>query len=108
MPVTMDGPLTEREKEILIQVGRGLTNSEIAAGLFLSLSTVKGCLHSACIKIGVRNRAQAAITAMRCGLLDCREVYSVDELGDLIVLLGPDATRRIYALLKAKLENGFS
>ena len=59
-PVT---PLTDREEEVLVQVARGLTNSEIADALHVSLSTVKTHLSSLTTKLDVRNRVELAIWA---------------------------------------------
>ena len=52
--------LTTREKQILMLVVTGLTNSQIAAELFLAESTVKGHLSSAFSKLGVSSRSEAA------------------------------------------------
>jgi DNA-binding NarL/FixJ family response regulator len=63
-------PLTEREEEILGQVARGNTNSEIADGLFISLSTVKTHIASLMTKLHARNRVEIAIWAYETGRLD--------------------------------------
>lgn len=60
-------PLTEREEEVLLTVARGLTNSEIAEELFVSLSTVKTHLSSLMAKLGARNRVELAIWAYESG-----------------------------------------
>ncbi|MCK9169559.1 MAG: helix-turn-helix transcriptional regulator [Treponema sp.] len=52
--------LSARETEVFELVCRGRTNEEIAAGLFISLSTVKTHLSSIFLKTGVRNRLEAA------------------------------------------------
>lgn len=56
-------PLTEREEQVLILVARGRTNAEIAAELFIGLSTVKTHVASLMVKLGVRNRVELAIWA---------------------------------------------
>ena len=52
--------LTAREKQVLMLVAAGLTNSQIAAELFLAESTVKSHLSSAFGKLGVSSRSEAA------------------------------------------------
>ena len=63
-------PLTPREEEVLATVARGLGNTEIAAELHISLSTVKTHLASLMAKIGARNRVEVAIWAYRTGRID--------------------------------------
>lgn len=64
MPVTPRQPtdsLTEREEEVLSLVARGRTNAEIAAELFISLSTAKTHVASLMTKLGARNRVEIAM-----------------------------------------------
>ncbi|MBC9723903.1 response regulator transcription factor [Streptomyces sp. TRM68367] len=60
--------LTEREREILVAIGRGWTNGEIAERLVLSESTVKTHVGRVLAKIGARDRIQAVILAYDLGL----------------------------------------
>ncbi|MFE2098007.1 MULTISPECIES: response regulator transcription factor [unclassified Streptomyces] len=60
--------LTEREREILVAIGRGWTNGEIAARFVLSESTVKTHVGRVLAKIGARDRVQAVIFAYDRGL----------------------------------------
>ncbi|MCX5608532.1 MULTISPECIES: response regulator transcription factor [unclassified Streptomyces] len=61
-------PLTEREREVVRCLARGLTNAEIAAELFVSLSTVKTHLANVQAKLDARNRVEIAAWAWESGL----------------------------------------
>lgn len=62
------GSLTDREREILVAVGKGWTNGEIATRFVLSESTVKTHVGRVLAKIGARDRIQAVIFAYDHGL----------------------------------------
>lgn len=62
-------PLTQRESEVLSQLANGLTNKEIAAALGISYETVKEHVQHILRKIGVTDRTQAAVWAVRKGLV---------------------------------------
>jgi DNA-binding NarL/FixJ family response regulator len=64
-PTTHDPtlPLSERETEVVRAIAQGRTNREIAAELFISLSTVKSHVSGIQTKLGVRNRVQIAAWA---------------------------------------------
>jgi DNA-binding NarL/FixJ family response regulator len=64
----VDG-LSEREKEVLGLLGRGLSNQEIAARLFLSEGTVKNYVSAILDKLEVTDRTQAAVLAIRYGMV---------------------------------------
>lgn len=53
--------LTDRELEVAIAIGRGLTNADIAAELFMSVATVKAHVTRVFEKLGATNRVQVAI-----------------------------------------------
>ena len=60
--------LTSRERQVLVHVAQGLTNSEIAAAMFLSEATVKTHLGRVLAKLDLRDRVQAVIFAYQAGL----------------------------------------
>jgi len=62
-------PLTEREKEILAEVGRGRTNAEIGSALFLSPLTVKTHVSRIMAKLHARDRVRLVIIAYAAGLV---------------------------------------
>jgi DNA-binding NarL/FixJ family response regulator len=62
-------PLTEREREVLAYVGRGLTNQEIGAALFMSPLTAKTHVSRIMTKLGARDRVQLVVTAYETGLV---------------------------------------
>jgi DNA-binding NarL/FixJ family response regulator len=61
--------LTDREREVLALVGRGLSNVEIGRILFLSPATVKTHVNRAMSKLGARDRAQLVVVAYESGLV---------------------------------------
>ncbi|MBK1834449.1 response regulator [Roseibacillus ishigakijimensis] len=62
-------PLTEREHEVLVLLVEGLSNKEIGDRLSLSLATVKLHISNLLAKLDVEDRTQAAVTAVRRGLI---------------------------------------
>jgi DNA-binding NarL/FixJ family response regulator len=71
-PAPDDGPvrdLTEREREVLVQVGRGLSNEEIARELFISPATARTYVSRLLAKLGARDRARLVVLAYETGLV---------------------------------------
>jgi two-component system, NarL family, response regulator LiaR len=66
--------LTERETEVLRLLARGKANKQIASGLFINEVTVKAHVSSILMKLGVRSRTQAALHAVRTGLISIEEL----------------------------------
>jgi DNA-binding NarL/FixJ family response regulator len=59
--------LSEREHEVALAVGRGLTNADIAAELYMSVATVKAHVSRLLTKLGVDNRVQIALLVQEAG-----------------------------------------
>ena len=66
--------LTERETEVLQLLARGKANKQIATGLYVTEKTVKAHVSSILAKLGVQSRTQAALYAVRAGLVSVREL----------------------------------
>lgn len=71
--------LTPREIEVLEKIVTGTTNKEIAAVLDITENTVKIHLRNILGKLHVKNRIQAAVQAVRKGLIDGQPVGDLDE-----------------------------
>lgn len=65
--------LTEREREILQRMARGLSNADIARELYLSEGTVRNYTSAIFARLGVSDRTQAVIVALRYGLVQLDE-----------------------------------
>jgi DNA-binding NarL/FixJ family response regulator len=62
--------LTDREREVLVEIGRGQANADIARRLHMSEATVKTHVSHLFEKLATTNRVQLAIAAFRAGLVD--------------------------------------
>ena len=67
---TLGEDLSEREREILGFLARGMTNKVIAAELFLSVNTIRNHVQSVLAKLGAHSKLEAVSTAVREGIID--------------------------------------
>jgi DNA-binding CsgD family transcriptional regulator len=108
---TRSTALTREERDILIlaglhPLGRHLSNTEISQRLGISVSRVKTLIHQACVKLEAHNRIEAIFFAMKRGDISLNEVYSLDEIAEILSSLSPDMLRRIADLMRQELEYG--
>lgn len=68
-PDRIGAELTDREREVLELLARGMANPQIASALYLSEHTVKNYVSSILTKLQVENRIQAAVRAVRAGIV---------------------------------------
>ncbi|MEM7133521.1 MAG: response regulator transcription factor [Chloroflexota bacterium] len=73
-PETLPYDLREREVEVLRFIAKGYTNAEIAAQVHLSEGTVSNYISAILSKLDASDRTQAAVTAIRYGLIDLSEI----------------------------------
>jgi DNA-binding NarL/FixJ family response regulator len=74
-PVESSTPdIRPRERQILLLIARGLSNADIAAELYLSEGTVRNYASALFNRIGVQDRTQAAIAALRYGIISLDEI----------------------------------
>jgi DNA-binding CsgD family transcriptional regulator len=103
--------LNREEREVLVLAathprGQHLNNTEIARLLGTSVNRVKSLMHQACIKLEAHNRIEAIFFAMKRGEMSLNEVYSLDELAEILSSLSPDMLIKIAHLVRQELEHG--
>jgi DNA-binding CsgD family transcriptional regulator len=97
-----DAILTKGERDVLVLVARGMTNEEIAQRICTSTNKVKTLIHQSCIKLEAHNRVEAVFRAIRRKTLTVDEIFSLDEMADLLSSLSPETIEAIAKLLRRK------
>jgi DNA-binding CsgD family transcriptional regulator len=96
--------LTNRERDVLILVKYGHSNTEIAEELYMTTSAVRTFLNRAFKKLGARKRADAVQLALKQREICISEISSFDELYHFLAPLGADSIENIAQLLDEKFE----
>lgn len=73
-------PITNREKDVLIQLAQGHTNKEISKLLHLSTSTIRNHISNIFLKLRVSNRSQATAIAIYAGLIKPNVLDTPDKI----------------------------
>jgi DNA-binding CsgD family transcriptional regulator len=98
------GILTNRERDVLILSGRGLTNMEIADSLCISDDAVRTFLNRAFKKLGTCKKSDAVVLALKHKEISVEEISSTDELAFYLAPLGAEAIEKLAQLLDDKVE----
>ncbi|MDM7999516.1 MAG: LuxR C-terminal-related transcriptional regulator [Dehalococcoidia bacterium] len=106
---TSSTALTSEERHILILAalhphGNHLSNLEISRRLGIPVSRVKTLMHRACLKLKAHNRIEAIFFAMKRGDIRLDEVYSLDEIAEMLSSLSPDTLKRIADIMREESE----
>ncbi len=98
-----DTTLTQRERDVLILVGRGLTSMEIADRLYITVGTVGLFLSRACTKLGAHSRTDAVVSALKQREIGVGEILSFNEVLRYLAPLGADSVEKMAQLIHQKL-----
>jgi DNA-binding CsgD family transcriptional regulator len=96
--------LTQRERDVLALVARGLSNREIAEQLYTSVSTVRSFLYQVCTKLEAPNREKAFILAVKKKAITVSEVFSLGELVELLASVEPEVIEKTARLLRQRFQ----
>jgi DNA-binding NarL/FixJ family response regulator len=99
---TKRAKLTKDERDVLILVARGLTNKQISEQLNTSTVKVKTLIHQACTKLEAHNRIQAVFFALRYKIINIRDIFSLEELAELMASLSPETVEKIAQFVRQK------
>ena len=97
------GILTNRERDVLVLAGRGLTNIEIADRLYMSIGSVRVFLNRANIKLGAHNRYEANVMALIYREIGLGEIFSLNEIVQLLAPLGAESIEKMAQQQNPKL-----
>ena len=101
--IRQDTKLTKSERNVIILAGCGLTNREIADRLCICVSTVRTTLYRACMKLGTRRRADAVVLAVKQKEISALDIFSSNELIQILATLGAESLDKMAQLVAQKL-----
>jgi len=102
--IIKNAKLTKSERDVLILVGRGLKNKEIADTLYISINAVNTFLYRPYTTLGTHNRVGAVVLALKRGEINVTEIYSINELVRALTTLGAESLDKIAQLIIQKHE----
>lgn len=100
-----DTILTNRERDVVIGVGNGLTNKEIADRLYISISAVATFLYRACRKLGASNRIDVFMLALHQREISLGESCSINDLLHILTHLGAETLEEMAQRMDKKPEH---
>jgi DNA-binding CsgD family transcriptional regulator len=95
--------LTKAERDVLILAGYGLPNKEIADKLCISISAVRTFIYRACTKLGASRRADAVILAVKQREISAYDIFTPDQLIQVLIPLGAESLEKMAELLDQKI-----
>ena len=101
--IKQDTMLTKRERDVLILVGHGLTNKEIAARLHISIGSVRIFINRAHKKLGARKRADGWIMALKQKEIYLDDIFTLDQVSHSFSPFGVELIEKIVQILSQKL-----
>ncbi|MFC1925673.1 LuxR C-terminal-related transcriptional regulator [Chloroflexota bacterium] len=99
-----DTLLTQAERDVLILAGCGLPNKEIADKLCISISAVRTFLYRSCTKLGACRRADVVILAVKQREISVLDIFSPDNLMQILAPLGAEYIEQIAQLVDQRLR----
>jgi len=108
-PITLpnrrqDTLLTQAERDVLIHAGAGLTNKEISDRLCISIHAVRTYLYRTYTKLGTSRRSDAVILAVKQGEISALDIFSFDELIEILASSGAEYIEQVAQLLDQKIR----
>lgn len=99
-----DAVLTKSEREVVLFIGWGLSNSDIADRLCISTSAVRTFIYRACVKLGVNRRSDLFWLARKKGEIDAFDLIPPNKLIGVLKTMGATKVKEVARLLEQKLE----